>query len=141
MPGDTVLVVSEFLDRLIAGEIDAAYKLLSNSAVQAVHVGPAYKPFGGELIGIDAIKARQAEIASDFDYTAVRSAPVVRAPDDWMSAQSRVEYELHHFLTGLVLHCGARVRVRVERGKIVRIDEYHDAPRFESFLNLVRAEA
>jgi ketosteroid isomerase-like protein len=116
--------------------LDHLLNAVSDDCVYTMHVPEALLAFAGRHEGREAIRACLESILVEF-------ADVLMVVDDWTHGageivRTRVVYYYTHPETGDQLDGVLRHVWRVKDGRVVQLDEYHDAPRLEAFLKMVR---
>jgi ketosteroid isomerase-like protein len=132
-PTSTAEVVRSFNAAWAAGDIAAAMMFVAENAAYALYISNELMPVGGETIGHANIELALRRIRADFDYLLYRPLTMFIDGD---TVRFQVEFSYRHRRSGEVLSGRFRLVVRVEGGKIMRVDEYHDRAKVEAFLRL-----
>ncbi len=126
-------VVRRFNEHWAAGNIGAAMDLVADDAVYKLHVSEDLLPVGGETVGRVNIEAGLRLARKQFDYLLYRPLDLVAKGND---VRHQVEFMYRHQASGELLSGRFRMVMRVEGGRIVRAEEYHDRAKVEAFLRL-----
>lgn len=121
-----------------AKDLPAVLDCMSDDVEFAMHVPIEDLPFAGETRGKAEIVPRLQTIIDSFDFLEYRPL-LIRETDDTFHAQ--ILYHYRHKTTGRELEGTMRHTGRVEAGKLVRLDEFHDTQRVVAFFELVTQEA
>lgn len=118
------------------GRIDRLLDVLADDCVYTMHVPRELLAFAGRHEGSEAIRTCLHDIIAESDF-------LLYAVDDWSHGageivRTRVVYYFFHPDTGDQLDGALRHVWRVRDGRVVQLDEYHDVPRLEAFLTMVR---
>ncbi len=122
-----------------AGDTNGTFETFSNDIVHIVHGDPDALPFSGLARGLRAVTARLSGVREIFtyDYFKVLDYRVLE-PD-----LVRVRCALSVRLDGVKESYEGTMRliIRVKDGKIIEIDETHDAPLIEAYMRFANATA
>jgi uncharacterized protein len=131
-----VTILRETYSAWAMGDIEEMFVHFATDAVYALHVQKDVLPYGGETRGIELLIPRLRLILEMFaiiDYTPVSTT---RHGDRFHTV---VHYRFRHRETGLDIDGTTRHVVQIEKGKIMRFDEYHDTDRIRAFFRLLDA--
>lgn len=131
------LVVEEFLDAWISGDISATVALLAPDATYSLHVSEDLLPFAGVSTGRESIRARLTAMREAWDYEMFEPGPVRVDPNDETVVRCSVSFMFRYRATGDRLRGRFRTVWHVQDGLVESCEEYHDRPRVEAFLRLL----
>ena len=106
----------------------------SDDVVLALFIPQEVLPFGGETIGKSAASDRIQTVFDQF-YTLQYEGTVTAASDDMVRGQ--VLYTFKHKATQEIIEGVMRQVIHINRGLIVRLEEFHDVERIRAFMRLV----
>jgi ketosteroid isomerase-like protein len=133
---DPLAVVTHFNAVWDAGDIEGVLALLADNAEYELHISKEVLPYGGLACGRADIGDKLRLMRADWEYILYR--PFSLAADGSI-VRFQVEFMYRHRESGQVLSGRFRLVMRVEDGKILRVDEFHDRAKVEAFMRLVRA--
>jgi ketosteroid isomerase-like protein len=106
---------------------------VATDVVYTLNVSPDALALGGETRGWDAVNAKMTGIREVFDYLVFKPRIFAVRGNE---VRTRIEFAFRHKRSGQILSGQMRTIFQVQRGFIVRVDEYVDAPLVESFMRL-----
>lgn len=112
--------------------------LMAPDVVYTLNVSSQALPLGGETRGLEAVSAKLLGVRVVFDYLIYRPCVLGVHGEE---VRARIDFTLRHKLSGEKLTGQMRSVYRVRDGRVVRIDEYADAPLIESFMRMVSQSA
>ncbi len=138
MRSDAEGVLEAGLSAYSLGDLEAASAYFAEDAVYAIYIDQQILPFGGEVIGRNAILRQWHEIARAFELVQ-HSPKIISCQDDVVRGQ--VQFAFRHRRSGAIIDGVLRIVAQVEHGKIVRLREYHDQERIRAFMRLFEQDA
>jgi ketosteroid isomerase-like protein len=126
-------VAARFSEVWAAGDFDRAMEFVAENCVYALYISGELLPVGGETRGKPGIEAGLRQVRRDFDYLLYRPLEMREKGDE---VRYQVEFMYRHVRSGEILSGRFRMIMRIEDGKILRADEYHDRAKVEAFLRL-----
>jgi ketosteroid isomerase-like protein len=126
-------VVEQFSAAWSSGDIDRAMAFVADECVYALYIADELLPVAGETRGKPGIEAGLRQVRRDFEYLLYRPLEMREKGDE---VRYQVEFMYRHVRSGETLSGRFRMIMRIEDGKIVRADEYHDRAKVEAFLRL-----
>lgn len=132
-PSAPAEVVRAFTRFWVPGDIDSALLLIAEHAVYALYISGDVLPFAGVTAGRDNIAVALRRMRQDFEYLLYRPLDLVTNGDE---VRYQVEFMYRHRASGEVLSGRFRMIMRIEKGLLVRADEYHDRAKVEAFMRL-----
>jgi ketosteroid isomerase-like protein len=126
-------IVERFSEVWAAGDFDRAMEFIAENCVYALYISDELLPVGGETRGKPGIEAGLRQVRRDFDYLVYRPLEMREKAGE---VRYQVEFMYRHVRSGEILTGRFRMIMRIEDGKIVRADEYHDRAKVEAFLRL-----
>lgn len=108
--------------------------LMAPDIVYTLNVSSQALPLGGETRGLEAVSAKLLGVRTVFDYLIYRPRVLGVQGEE---VRARIDFTFRHKTSGAKLAGQIRAVYRVREGRIVRIDEYADAPMIESFMRMV----
>lgn len=125
-------VVDGFYQALIIGDQPAILAYFTDDACFEQHGLPGV-PYAGQVSGKENIAAHMAKNYADWDVLKMRPSRPWR---EGGLVHGSVEFALRLKRTGNVLEGRMRHEFTIADGRIVRLDEYLDAPLLKAFLQL-----
>jgi ketosteroid isomerase-like protein len=114
-----------------AQDVEQTLSCFTDDIVYQLHICRSAHPFGGEMVGIDAVRTMLFDILAHFDT--LQYEPVVLGVSDGV-ARIQTSYVLHHRASGTDLVGTKRFVCILAGGLITRVYEYHDMARVEAFM-------
>jgi ketosteroid isomerase-like protein len=115
---------------------DAMLAYFTDDAILAQHISTDVLPFAGTTIGKGRLSDRIDMVFRDWDFEEIKLATLTIEGDH---VRCHVDFRFRYKPTGDVLDGRMRYVFHVEGGRIVHLDEYHDAPMIEAFMRLTQA--
>lgn len=116
-------------------DLDAFLDCFADDLLFANHMPPDIVPFAGIVRGKPEFRRQIQKILDEFDTIHYRP---VQITNDGGSVRAQTEFQYRHKATGLTYEGRLRHVFRVENGKIVRFDEFHDGERTRAFFELLK---
>lgn len=119
-----------------ANDLDAIVQKVSSGAVYQIHAPRDVLPFAGRHEGREQIRTCLETIKRDLDFLAF-AVDWVNGGEGTVRARIIFYYkdpETNSQLDGCMRHVW-----RIENGKVVHVDEFHDVARLRAFLKMVRS--
>jgi ketosteroid isomerase-like protein len=138
MRSDAEGILEAGLGAYAMGDLEVASAYFAEDAVYAIHIDQQILPFGGEVIGRNAILHQWQEINRAFELVQ-HNPKIISCNDDVVRVQ--VQFAFRHRRSGAVIDGMLRIVAQVEGGKIVRLREYHDQERIRAFMCLFEQDA
>jgi ketosteroid isomerase-like protein len=128
-------IVMSFFASWGVQDVELAVEHFHEDIVYEIHVTAAELPFGRLTRGKAGCRDAMFSILRDFDY--LKYEPTINSIDG-DTVRAHVAFKYRHRPTGETLEGTRRLVFRLKDGLILRIDGYHDARLFETFLRLAR---
>ena len=133
---DTLALVEACYDAWAASDIDYIIDKLSPDSVYQIHAPRDVLHFAGRHEGRAAIRACLETIKRDFDFLAFAVDAINGGSS---TARARIVFYYKDPDTNSQLDGCMRHVWRIENGKVVHIDEFHDVARHRAFLTMVKS--
>lgn len=133
-------IVGHFLDLWADGDLDSAFNFVHGACVYTLNVTDELMPIGGEHRGKAHIKSIMQPMREIFDYRVFRPTRISDADKDG-NVRVHLEYVHQHRPSGEMISGTCRFVFKIEHGVIVKVDEFHDRAKLESFLRLYGSPA
>jgi ketosteroid isomerase-like protein len=124
-------VIEDVLRFWCVQDVEQTLAYFSDDVVYQLYMCRSATPFGGEVIGIDAVRDLLFDILADFDYVAY--VPTVLSVHNGV-ARIQTSYVLQHRASGEELSGSKRFICTLQDHQISRVFEYHDVALIEAFL-------
>jgi ketosteroid isomerase-like protein len=134
MRSDTEGVLEAALHAYALDDLPAAAAFFAEDAVYAIYVDEEIFPFGGEVVGRASILSVWQKLRQQFDLVAHTPLNITGEND---IARCQVAFQFRHRQSGETIDGILRLVVQIEKGRIVRLREYHDQERLRAFIRLV----
>lgn len=112
-------------------DVEQTLSCFADDIIYQLHICQSAHPFGGEMVGIEAVRNLLFDILAHFDT--LHYEPVVLGVRDGV-ARIQTSYVLHHRASGTDLVGTKRFVCILADGLITRVYEYHDMARVEAFM-------
>jgi ketosteroid isomerase-like protein len=131
-------IVRAYLTAWMSHDPEQALSYLSDDVVWRMYLDTDVVTFGGETIGVEAMRQRMYELRHQFELLSFLFENISLVGQ---TARVMIYADYRHKATGRVLDLKIRAVFTVVGKQIVRCDEYHDEPRIRAFMELVRSTA
>jgi len=126
-------VVKASLEAWGRRDIEQSLSYMDDDVVFTFNAGEGQLQLAGTCQGKDQVRPRLQEILDLFDFQAL---VVESLRDDGEAIRTSMLFYYRHKASGLTVEGRYRQVMRVENGRIVRVDEYHDAAAVEAFMRM-----
>ncbi len=127
-------VVRDALSAYASGDFEGFFARIHDDVVYTLYLDEEVVPFAGEARGKPELKARIAAMHAIFEYVLWRPMHVRTQGEIGIN---QIEFMLKHRATGESVAGRCRFVTHVVSGKVVRIQEHHDAERIQAFMRLI----
>ena len=117
-------------------DLEGALEPLSASVVHSLNLDTSLAPYVASAVGKDEVRRKLQMILDAFDFERFEIVALTTEPN---RGRADVEFRFRHKATGEVLQSRCRFMYRLREGKIVLVEEAHDAKIVESFLRMVKS--
>lgn len=117
-------------------DLEGALEPVSASVVHSLNLDTSLAPYVASAVGKDEVRRKLQMILDAFDFERFEIVALATEPS---RGRADVEFRFRHKATGDVLQSRCRFMYRLREGKIVLIEEAHDARIVESFLRMVKS--
>ena len=128
----TRAVIEQLLRTWPQPRVEETTEWFSEDAVYVLNLSEAVLPFSGETQGLIQIRNALTALRSGGSY--LLFAPIIRDVSDEVG-RVHVRFDYLDRPSGEVLSSTMRLVVTVSHRRIVRLEEFHDAPRVEAFFH------
>ena len=115
------------------GDVNGTRSYFAADCVYVIHIDTEVFPFAGRAEGLDAIIARLNTLQELFEYLFYKPGKPQAIGD---TVRVRCEVSVRLKTTQDIYTSSMRLVMQIAEGKIVRLDEYHDAPMNEAYKRL-----
>ncbi len=136
MSHDPASVARSILVAWSTNDIASTLAFVADDCVWIIHVDPEALPLAGRVQGIQAIETRLEQLVACFAYQLFRPMEIVA---DGTLVRSRVEIMVQHRASGEVFSGRLRLLMDVRDGKVISMEEFHDAPMLEAFMRFANS--
>jgi ketosteroid isomerase-like protein len=112
------------------GQLDVVLDRLDEGIEHTIHIPPAMNPIGGTVQGRAATAERLAAIGRDYEILAFDNDEIVADGDE---ARTRVRLRYRHRQTGQEIETVSEHHWRLENGRVVMFEEFHDIDAVRAF--------
>ena len=138
MPASARQMVEAAYAAWAAQDLAGTLEAFADDVAFVIHLPPEVAPFVGEVRGKEQLRPRLQAIIGDFDFLEYELVQITAEAE---SFHSRVRFRYRHKASGLEYDGSMRHVWRIEGGKIVRFEEFHDAQRVRAFFAMVAQAA
>lgn len=134
MHNDPNAVVRAIYQAWIRQDLDSVLEHFADDAAYTLHIDDEAVPTGGRAIGQAHIRGRLERHLEIFEQLLYRPGPLTT---DGGTVRTRIEYWYRHRASAHDINGYFRHVWVISEGRVVSIDEYHDAAKFAAFMRLV----
>jgi ketosteroid isomerase-like protein len=131
-------VVAASLEAWARQDLEGALSYMDDDVVFTFNAGEGQLLLAGACRGKDEVRRRFQEILDLFDFQAL---VLESLRDDGETIRTSMLFYYRHKASGLNVEGRYRQVMRVEHGRIVRVEEFHDAAAVNAFLKLATETA
>jgi ketosteroid isomerase-like protein len=126
----TEQTVTALYDAWRNGRLDFVLDRLDDEIEHTIHIPPAMNPIGGSVHGRAATAERLAAIGRDYEILAFENDKIVA---DGNEARTQVRLRYRHRQTGEEIETVSEHHWRLENGRVVMFEEFHDIDAVRAF--------
>ncbi len=127
-------VVRDALAAYASRDLEGFFAPIADDVVYTLYLDEEVVPFAGQAHGKIELRARIEAMHAVFEYVLWRPLHVRTLGE---TATNQIEFILKHRATGESVSGRCRFVTQVVNGKVVRIQEHHDAERIQAFMRLI----
>ncbi|MEO1206588.1 MAG: nuclear transport factor 2 family protein [Pseudomonadota bacterium] len=126
-------VAERVLERWSVGDIEGTLDCFADDCVYVMHIDEAVMPSAGPAVGLDEIVERLNSLQEMFEYLTYQPGkPQVNGD----IVRVRCYVSVRSKTTAQTYEGSLRLVMKIQDGKIVEMDEFHDAPAIEAYQRL-----
>ena len=126
----TEQTVATLYDCWRRGDLDAVIGTLAEDIEYTIHIPPEMNPVGGTVRGRSAAVERFEGIVRDYEILSFENGDILAHGNE---AASRVRMLYRHRPSGEVLETSSMHHWRIEDGRAVLLEEFHDIDTIQQF--------
>jgi ketosteroid isomerase-like protein len=126
----TEQTVATLYDSWRKGDLDAVMGMLADDVEWTIHIPPSINPVGGTVRGRAAVAERFHEIVRDYEIRDFGNGDILTNGEE---AAARVRMHYLHRPSEQVLETIAMHHWKLDDGRVVLIEEFHDVDTMRAF--------
>lgn len=126
----TQQTVATLYDLWRRGDLDAVIGTLAEDIEYTIHIPPSMNPVGGTVRGRAAAVERFEGIVRDYEILSFENGDILASGNE---AATRVRMLYRHRPSGEVLETTSMHHWRIEDGRAVLLEEFHDIDTIQKF--------
>jgi ketosteroid isomerase-like protein len=126
----TEQTIAALYDDWRRGDLDAVLGAVGEDIEYTIHIPPSINPVGGTVRGRTAVAERFTDIVRDYEILAFENGDVLSNGDE---AAVRVRMHYRHRPSDTVLETISMHHWKLDDGRVVLLEEFHDIDALRTF--------